>query len=212
MEQHHDEILAPAHYLVGGIEPLDVLKTKLTPQQWEGFLMGSIIDYLLRANHKGQKEKDIQKAAFYARLLAGDDPRKGSRPETTVVGAVTQDLQRNLMSILRDGVQEGAETPSTPVNPPPAPGKLLNKGRLRQVVYQAIRTLYGDGRSFSKRSLMEEIAQAYPSLVPDPKDEKVQYQVKRELDRMCESGALLALYNGKGRRYFVTKPRRKRSS
>lgn len=79
-----DEILAPAHYMVGGIEPLDVLKAKLTSEQWEGFLMGSAIDYLLRANHKGQKAKDLQKAAFYARLLAGDDPRKAAKGETRV--------------------------------------------------------------------------------------------------------------------------------
>ena len=70
--------------MVGGIEPLDVLKAKLTSEQWEGFLMGSAIDYLLRANHKGQKAKDLQKAAFYARLLAGDDPRKAAKGETRV--------------------------------------------------------------------------------------------------------------------------------
>ena len=57
------------HYAVGGIEVIDVIKAKLTPEQFEGYLIGSSIEYLLRANHKGQKDRDYQKAANFTKWL-----------------------------------------------------------------------------------------------------------------------------------------------
>lgn len=72
-------IISPAHYAAGGMEPIDYLKLKLTPEEFAGFCKGNVIKYLSRANHKNGEE-DLKKAAFYARFLAGDDPRKNSGP------------------------------------------------------------------------------------------------------------------------------------
>ena len=38
------------HYDAGNLETLDIIKAKLTPEQYEGFLLGNIIKYSCRAN------------------------------------------------------------------------------------------------------------------------------------------------------------------
>ncbi len=68
-------IVSPPHYTAGGIETIDFIRAKLTPDEFRGFLKGSIIKYLSRANLKGSEEQDYAKASFYSRMLAGDDPR-----------------------------------------------------------------------------------------------------------------------------------------
>jgi len=57
------------YYDHGGIETLDILKAKLTPEQYEGFLLGCILKYACRANHKDQKARDIEKISFYSTAL-----------------------------------------------------------------------------------------------------------------------------------------------
>ena len=70
-----DPVLSPSHYTAGGIETIDFIRAKLTPDEFRGFLKGSIIKYLSRANLKGNEEQDYRKASFYASMLAGKDPR-----------------------------------------------------------------------------------------------------------------------------------------
>ncbi len=64
----------PDHYKNGGIEVIDILKAKLTKDQFDGFLMGNVIKYTLRAGMKNGAE-DLKKAAWYSSMLAGIDPR-----------------------------------------------------------------------------------------------------------------------------------------
>ena len=56
-----------SYYDVGGIETIDVMKAKMTPEQYEGYLLGNIIKYSSRCNHKGTKERDIEKIYVYAK-------------------------------------------------------------------------------------------------------------------------------------------------
>ena len=65
----------PDHYKAGGIEVIDILRAKLTPEQFEGFLMGNVIKYTFRCKMKNGAE-DLKKAAWYSSMLAGVDPRK----------------------------------------------------------------------------------------------------------------------------------------
>ena len=58
-----------SYYDAGGIEVLDIVKAKLTPEQYQGYLQGNSLKYLLRMNHKGQKKGDIRKAVYYTRWL-----------------------------------------------------------------------------------------------------------------------------------------------
>ena len=63
------EVNHPDHYTAGGIEVMDVIKVKLTREEWIGYLKGNMIKYLLRANFKGQHDKDLGKTGFYAKEL-----------------------------------------------------------------------------------------------------------------------------------------------
>lgn len=65
----------PNHYKVGGMEVIDILKAKLTPEQFKGFLVGNALKYLFRCDHKNGQE-DLDKALWYVTMLAGKDPRQ----------------------------------------------------------------------------------------------------------------------------------------
>lgn len=57
------------YYDVGGLETLDIIKAKLTHEQYRGFLLGNIIKYSCRANYKGEFDRDIEKARFYGAAI-----------------------------------------------------------------------------------------------------------------------------------------------
>jgi len=57
------------YYDAGGIETLDIIKAKLTPEQYRGFLLGNIIKYSCRVNHKGNFDRDIEKVRFYGNSI-----------------------------------------------------------------------------------------------------------------------------------------------
>ena len=57
------------HYDSGGIETLDIIRAKLTPEQYQGFLLGNVIKYSCRANFKGAFHRDMEKAGFYNKFL-----------------------------------------------------------------------------------------------------------------------------------------------
>ena len=65
----------PEHYKSGGIETIDYLRAKLSPEEFRGFLRGIALKYLSRAEMKGGAE-DYAKAAWYVAMLRGEDPRK----------------------------------------------------------------------------------------------------------------------------------------
>ena len=58
------------HYDAGGIETIDVIRAKLTPEQFKGFCLGNAIKYTLRANFKGAFAADADKAADYTMWLS----------------------------------------------------------------------------------------------------------------------------------------------
>ena len=60
-----------SYYDVGGIEVLDVIKAKLTPEQYTGYLLGNAIKYQLRMMHKTPDNpgRDAEKAANYSAWL-----------------------------------------------------------------------------------------------------------------------------------------------
>ena len=59
-EQQPDMVNHPPHYTVNGIEVIDIIDAfKLN------FNMGNALKYLLRADRKGNKEQDINKAIWY---------------------------------------------------------------------------------------------------------------------------------------------------
>ena len=57
------------HYDHGNLETIEVIRAKLTPEQFTGFLLGNIIKYSCRANFKDSFDMDIRKVSIYAEML-----------------------------------------------------------------------------------------------------------------------------------------------
>lgn len=65
----HDPVNSPDHYTAGGIETIDYLRAKLSPEEFRGFLLGNALKYLSRAGKKGDALTDCRKARWYVEEL-----------------------------------------------------------------------------------------------------------------------------------------------
>jgi hypothetical protein len=58
------------YYDAGGIETIDIIRAKLTPEEFRGYVKGTVLKYLCRAAFKHEdQERDLEKAANMAALL-----------------------------------------------------------------------------------------------------------------------------------------------
>lgn len=58
------------YYDAGGIETLDIIKAKLTPEEYIGYLKGNLLKYLSRMAWKHETpERDIEKISYYSKFL-----------------------------------------------------------------------------------------------------------------------------------------------
>jgi hypothetical protein len=64
-----DMVNHPPHYTAGGIETIDFIKAKLTPEEFIGYLKGNIIKYTSRAGKKDDLVQDIEKSQWYSNKL-----------------------------------------------------------------------------------------------------------------------------------------------
>ena len=55
-----DMVNHPDHYKVGGIETIDFIEAK-----GFNYNMGNAVKYISRAEHKGNKRQDLEKAIWY---------------------------------------------------------------------------------------------------------------------------------------------------
>jgi DNA-binding CsgD family transcriptional regulator len=55
-----DNVNHPPHYKIGGIETIDFIEAKSL-----GYNLGNVIKYVSRADHKGSRDEDLQKALWY---------------------------------------------------------------------------------------------------------------------------------------------------
>ena len=69
LEPSSDAVFHPSHYTIGGIESIEVLRAKLTKEQFEGFCLGNALKYSMRANFKGKFTEDMAKASNYISML-----------------------------------------------------------------------------------------------------------------------------------------------
>ena len=67
----HDPVNSPSHYTAGGIEVIEILKAKLTKDEYRGYLLGNILKYTMRHRHKNGHE-DLRKAEWYLKRLIGE--------------------------------------------------------------------------------------------------------------------------------------------
>lgn len=73
----HDPVNSPEHYSAGGIETIDYLRAKLTPEEYRGFLLGNALKYLSRAGLKGDALTDLRKARWFLDALIAADEAGG---------------------------------------------------------------------------------------------------------------------------------------
>jgi hypothetical protein len=72
-----EAVNSPDHYTSGGIETIDYLRAKLTPEELRGFLRGNCLKYLSRAGLKGDALTDYRKGRWYLEELIGEMEKGG---------------------------------------------------------------------------------------------------------------------------------------
>ena len=78
----YEHVDHPPHY-GGNIECIDYIQDKLTPEEYRGFLRGSVIKYIDRLGKKEDDKADAEKAMWYLErlvdVLGGDTRAKGAK-------------------------------------------------------------------------------------------------------------------------------------
>lgn len=64
-----DVVERPKHYTYGGIETIDYMKAKATPEEFRGHLRLTALKYLSRTGHKDDAVQDLKKAQWYLNKL-----------------------------------------------------------------------------------------------------------------------------------------------
>lgn len=64
-----DMVNHPPHYTQGGIETIEYIRAKLTPEEYVGYLRGNIMKYTSRIGLKGESSEDSGKIEWYAKEL-----------------------------------------------------------------------------------------------------------------------------------------------
>ena len=68
-ERNADPVNHPPHYTSGGIETIDYMEAKSTPEEFRGHLRLTTLKYLSRAGLKEDTLQDLEKAAWYLNKL-----------------------------------------------------------------------------------------------------------------------------------------------
>ena len=66
----------PSYYKLGGIEPFDYMRSKMTSEEFQGYLKCNIIKYVSRMGHKINKHDDVDNPEGNRVLSAYDDACK----------------------------------------------------------------------------------------------------------------------------------------
>ena len=72
MSNGSDPVNHPSHYKVGGIEAIDYIQAKLTPEEFVGYCKGNALKYISRAGHKADAAEDTRKAIWYLKRLLNE--------------------------------------------------------------------------------------------------------------------------------------------
>ena len=76
IEKSENDSINPNHYVFGGIETIEYLKAKLTPEEYRGFLKGNVLKYVSREAEKNGLE-DLKKDKWYLdKLIEFENDRK----------------------------------------------------------------------------------------------------------------------------------------
>jgi hypothetical protein len=73
-----DMVNSPPHYQTGGIEAIDYIQAKLTPEEFAGYCRGNALKYLSRVGHKDATAQEVGKAIWYLERWKGSLRRTGT--------------------------------------------------------------------------------------------------------------------------------------
>jgi hypothetical protein len=59
-EPKPDPVNHPSHYKTGGVETIDFIEAKAL-----NYNLGNVVKYITRADHKGNRKQDLEKAVWY---------------------------------------------------------------------------------------------------------------------------------------------------
>jgi hypothetical protein len=68
-KQVKDLVNNPPHYTHGGIETIDYMEAKATPEEFAGHLRLTALKYLSRTGYKDNALQDLKKAQWYVNRL-----------------------------------------------------------------------------------------------------------------------------------------------
>lgn len=85
------------HYKQSAMQPIQVMQRLMTPEQFNGFLIGNVIKYTMRAGHKDAVKKDLNKARQYLWWLKIVNEGQDIDP---VVHVVPKDFKGSLLSLI----------------------------------------------------------------------------------------------------------------
>lgn len=71
-----DAVNHPSHYKAGGIEAIDYIQAKLSPEEFAGYCRGNMLKYISRVGLKDDAAQDMRKALWYGERWL--DARNGS--------------------------------------------------------------------------------------------------------------------------------------
>lgn len=60
-----DPVNNPDHYTSGPIEVIDYIQSRMTPEEFNGYLEGNVHKYMARFKLKGKRKQDLEKARWY---------------------------------------------------------------------------------------------------------------------------------------------------
>lgn len=106
-----DMVNTPPHYIHGGIETIDLIEAMLTPEEFRGYLKGTIYAYRERAPYKGTMDLDYDKALWYWNRL---NSRKIMDKEA--LNKCTEEALSNIKNQLISEISHPA-TDRSPLNP-----------------------------------------------------------------------------------------------
>ena len=64
-----DPVNNPEHYNMLDIEAIDLIEMSMTKDEFQGYLKGIVLKYVIRYKHKGSPKQDISKGLWYLKKL-----------------------------------------------------------------------------------------------------------------------------------------------
>ena len=69
-----DLINNPEHYNTGSIECIEAIEASMTPEEFKGYLKGSVMKYLWRYQNKNTPPQDLEKCLWFLKRLLEKTP------------------------------------------------------------------------------------------------------------------------------------------